>query len=441
MKNIITEEKQNANKEEIVDDFLNFCQLKLGYTTQAIVELIEDRDELTTLASYNVRDNGVKVYSKNRAIADILRSVAHELVHHKQLEDGRIDLNNLPQDIGGEIEDEANAVAGQLVKEFGYKNKIIYENWGKSIYSDLNQEQLFCQDSGENLMNTSNFKEDGYDLIHGFDKKPHLSEETHNKHGKVKVKNNNFKPNLRKGPYNTPIKDKKDLITLINEEKNPKTLKLIKEVLDRQLNYLTNVELLNESLDGLTINRGPIKLTYDDKINDLDIMIFNHIRKDYSDGEITNLLNDSPNDIDELLTNIFKLYGIDTPNLVTKHKSAKQYLQFMKDNGYPSDFTTYINNTLPSINEYSFVQSHILVERVVNDSEVVFYDTNYESAMCHAKQEWWDHDPQDIDSQVVDSDYIGEEEWVECFINGESVWDAHTGNTGTNNKFNPNIYC
>jgi hypothetical protein len=167
-------------------------------------------------------------------------------------------------------------------------------------------------------------------------------------------------------------------------------------------------------------------------------MIFNHIRKEYSDGEITNLLNDDPSDIDVSLANIFKLYGIDSVNLITQHKRAKQYLQFMKDNGYPSDFTTYINNTLPEINEYIFIQSYIEIERLAKDSEVVFYDTNYESAVCHVRNDWWDHMPEETDREVLDSDYIGEESWLECFVNGESVWNSETVNAGTDNKFNPN---
>jgi len=116
------------NYNEIIDEFLNFCQYALEYNAPAYVELVEDRNELATLASYNLNNNTVKVYSKNRALADILRSIAHELVHHKQLEDGRIDVDNPPQDIGGVIEDEANAVAGQLVKAFGYEKKEIYES-------------------------------------------------------------------------------------------------------------------------------------------------------------------------------------------------------------------------------------------------------------------------------------------------------------------------
>jgi hypothetical protein len=62
-------------------------------------------------------------------LAKIKTTVTQEFkrVHHKQIEDGRIDFNNLPQDIGGEIEDEANSLAGQIIKKFTYKFDGIYE--------------------------------------------------------------------------------------------------------------------------------------------------------------------------------------------------------------------------------------------------------------------------------------------------------------------------
>jgi Zn-dependent peptidase ImmA (M78 family) len=49
-------------------------------------------------------------------LGDILRSIAHELVHQMQHEEGRIEYP--VQDVGGEIEDEANAKAGSIVKSF-----------------------------------------------------------------------------------------------------------------------------------------------------------------------------------------------------------------------------------------------------------------------------------------------------------------------------------
>jgi hypothetical protein len=47
------------------------------------------------------------------------------MVHHKQFEQGR--LNVKPPDIGGEIEDEANAKAGQYIKMFAKENLSLYD--------------------------------------------------------------------------------------------------------------------------------------------------------------------------------------------------------------------------------------------------------------------------------------------------------------------------
>jgi hypothetical protein len=63
---------------------------------------------------------------KNRALVDVMRSIAHELVHHKQWEDGRLN-GPKPPDIGGEIEDEANAKAGQFIKMFAKQDETIYD--------------------------------------------------------------------------------------------------------------------------------------------------------------------------------------------------------------------------------------------------------------------------------------------------------------------------
>jgi hypothetical protein len=54
-----------------------------------------------------------------------MRSIAHEMVHHRQFEQGRLGVK--PPDIGGEIEDEANAVAGQIIKLYAKEDKTIYD--------------------------------------------------------------------------------------------------------------------------------------------------------------------------------------------------------------------------------------------------------------------------------------------------------------------------
>jgi hypothetical protein len=59
-------------------------------------------------------------------LVDVMRSVAHEMVHHKQFEQGRLEVR--PPDIGGEIEDEANAKAGQYIKMYSKIDPTIYDS-------------------------------------------------------------------------------------------------------------------------------------------------------------------------------------------------------------------------------------------------------------------------------------------------------------------------
>lgn len=108
------------NKYAIVK-FIKFINDELNINDPFKVKLVMQRDaELRTYAYYNPSNGDVKVYCKNRGLADVLRSIAHELIHHHQNQMGK--LEEPTQDIGGEIEDEANSVAGQLVKKFGYQN-------------------------------------------------------------------------------------------------------------------------------------------------------------------------------------------------------------------------------------------------------------------------------------------------------------------------------
>jgi hypothetical protein len=82
--------------------------------------------ELKTTAYYNL-DGHLCVYAKNRAIIDVCRSIAHELVHHSQNLEGRlIDAIKDGED-GSPIENEANAVAGVIIRKYGKLHPEIYE--------------------------------------------------------------------------------------------------------------------------------------------------------------------------------------------------------------------------------------------------------------------------------------------------------------------------
>jgi len=95
------------------------------------IHVVSDRDyhNIGTTAAYHIGKNIVKVYGKNRALVDILRSIAHELTHMMQDESGMLD--GQIQDAGGPIEDEANARAGELIKLYAKSSperKRIYES-------------------------------------------------------------------------------------------------------------------------------------------------------------------------------------------------------------------------------------------------------------------------------------------------------------------------
>ena len=61
------------------------------------------------------------IMTKNRHPMDIFRSVAHELVHHKQNEDGRLGHSSEEGSTGSDIENEANAMAGVVMRHYGKK--------------------------------------------------------------------------------------------------------------------------------------------------------------------------------------------------------------------------------------------------------------------------------------------------------------------------------
>jgi hypothetical protein len=117
----------NDDKKQKLDSFVKFVKDQLELKTVPTISVQNHREGLKTTANYDyTKENKViKVCSKNRALVDVMRSIAHELVHHKQFEQGRLEVQ--PPDIGGEIEDEANAKAGQYIKMFAKEDPTIYD--------------------------------------------------------------------------------------------------------------------------------------------------------------------------------------------------------------------------------------------------------------------------------------------------------------------------
>jgi hypothetical protein len=111
-----------------VADFVNFAKEHLDIDDDVKVELaFKKTSDIRTTAYYNNDDKRMKIYVKDRAIIDVCRSIAHELVHHKQNIDGKFKDAKDPGADGSEFENEANAVAGVIIRKWGRIHPEIYE--------------------------------------------------------------------------------------------------------------------------------------------------------------------------------------------------------------------------------------------------------------------------------------------------------------------------
>lgn len=117
------------NRAKTIVDFVDFCSQALGIGAKPRVKLVEDTSwalDRRSFGEYNPMETMLSVYVKNRNMADILRTIAHELVHHKQNELGMIKPGS--GNTGSDIENQANSVAGIILREYGRMNQVIYEN-------------------------------------------------------------------------------------------------------------------------------------------------------------------------------------------------------------------------------------------------------------------------------------------------------------------------
>jgi hypothetical protein len=112
--------------ENQIKKFIKFAANELKLKEVPKIEIVQRIPKGTTGAyHFGGESKKIQVRGNGRKLVDILRSLAHELVHHKQKEQKR--LRKISKSgIGGKIEDEANAKAGQLIKKYGKTYKRLY---------------------------------------------------------------------------------------------------------------------------------------------------------------------------------------------------------------------------------------------------------------------------------------------------------------------------
>ena len=74
IKQLLREEIQTMDKKTIIDKFIQFVVDNLSLEIPFKVILTKDKKDITTTAVYYPDDNIIKVYIKNRALVEILKT-------------------------------------------------------------------------------------------------------------------------------------------------------------------------------------------------------------------------------------------------------------------------------------------------------------------------------------------------------------------------------
>jgi len=111
---------REAVLENITDNFLKLCQDELELSELPPIILLDEpfiqSGNKKTFGEFNGRS--IKVITRDRHPVDVMRTLAHELVHWKQQLAGQ----ELDGSDGSDTENAANAVAGQIMRKFSTLN-------------------------------------------------------------------------------------------------------------------------------------------------------------------------------------------------------------------------------------------------------------------------------------------------------------------------------
>lgn len=126
------------HKIRIAKEFLAWAIGELGIKGKPDIQFTSDKDLVRARRTFGTTrpDGQIWVYVGERNTADMLRTLCHELVHYKQFEDG-MDVGSLEGPDHQRIEDEANAVAGRMLRDYGKHNVEIYEAREGSLQPDV----------------------------------------------------------------------------------------------------------------------------------------------------------------------------------------------------------------------------------------------------------------------------------------------------------------
>ena len=166
---------ESVNKNSLFNNFMSYACNELQIQTPPTLEIKHMvGEEQPSFGAYLPSDHHIFLNPIGRNIVDVLRTLAHELVHAKQNELGI--LTPTSGETGSEHENDANAIAGILMRDYGKQNPNIY-NIGV-LQEQVTKTSVICDKCGWSWKK----KDGGKDLYvcHkcGHDNNPRLNEES-----------------------------------------------------------------------------------------------------------------------------------------------------------------------------------------------------------------------------------------------------------------------
>jgi hypothetical protein len=123
-------EIDTASKIAKIRNFVDFAVEYLGLQQAPTINLVDDQKEAVknrSFGGYSLDDGCIRVNIAGRHPADVMRTLAHELVHYGQ--DLTKEGGLVAQDgqTGTPYENEANAVSGKIMRAYARMNPAIFE--------------------------------------------------------------------------------------------------------------------------------------------------------------------------------------------------------------------------------------------------------------------------------------------------------------------------
>jgi hypothetical protein len=124
----ILSEAFTKDKAPIIQKLVTFAceQLQIEQPPIKLINSPTYTQEHSSFGGYYPSEQKIVCVVHNRNMADILRTLAHELVHHMQ--NGKGELDSDSGEDGSPSENEANSTAGIIMRKFGRDNPQIFES-------------------------------------------------------------------------------------------------------------------------------------------------------------------------------------------------------------------------------------------------------------------------------------------------------------------------